>query len=238
MNESISVIIPTYQHASTIAHCLDSILAQERKPDEIIVVNDGSTDETDEILKSYLNSIQIITQNNQGAPVARNNGFLKSTGSLVLFCDADVVMSSNMLLELETALKMHTEASYAYSGFKWGWKPFSSYPFNAEKLKHMNYIHTSALIRRGAFPLFDRNLKRFQDWDLWLTILENGGKGVFVQKELFQVIQEDRPERMSTWLPSMLIRFPWKYTGWMPKRVKKYHDAKEVIMKKHHLENV
>lgn len=235
MSQRISIIIPTYQHASTLPRCLDSIFAQSRKPDEIIVVDDGSTDDTQEVLKSYRDRVQVVIQANQGAPTARNHGFNQSVGDLVLFCDADVEMRPNMLADLEQALKTHPDASYAYSGFEWGWKAFTSFPFDADRLKQMNFIHTSALIRREAFPLFDTSLKRFQDWDLWLTMLERGSKGIFVNKNLFLVIQEDRPERMSNWLPSLIIRFPWKYIGWMPKRVRKYREAKKIILEKHHL---
>lgn len=235
MKQTISVIVPTYQHASTLAQCLDSVFAQLRLADEIIVVDDGSTDNTKKILETFQDRIQVITQSNQGAPAARNNGFKQSKGTLVIFCDADVNMQQNMLSELEQALEEHPEAAFAYSGFKWGWKSFTSFPFDGNRLKRMNYIHTSALIRKEAFPNFDESLKRFQDWDLWLTILDRGGKGVLVQQELFRVVEEDRPERMSTWLPSLMIQFPWKFIGWMPKRVKKYHEAKQIILKKHHL---
>ncbi len=236
MTETISIIIPTYQHAGTIVACLDSVLSQTRKADEIIVVDDGSTDETQRVLTPYANRIQIITQSNQGAPIARNNGFHASCGSLVLFCDADVLMQPNMLSDLERTLGEHPEAVYAYSRFKWGWKLFSSFPFeDGSRLKKMNFIHTSALIRREAFPEFDPTLRRFQDWDLWLTMLERGHRGVFVPHVLFQVLEEDRPERMSTWLPSIVIRFPWNRFGWKPKRVQKYEEAKQIILKKHGL---
>ncbi|OGL61765.1 hypothetical protein A3C09_01935 [Candidatus Uhrbacteria bacterium RIFCSPHIGHO2_02_FULL_47_44] len=235
MNQTISLIIPTYQHASTLVRCLDSIFAQTRKPDEVIVVDDGSTDNTQEVLKSYRDRVQVVVQANQGAPRARNHGFEKSIGSLVMFCDADVEMRPEMLAELERALETHSDASYAYSGFEWGWKAFTSFPFDAVRLKQMNFIHTSTLIRREKFPMFDTSLKRFQDWDLWLTMLEHGSKGTFVDKNLFLVIQEDRPERMSNWLPSLIIRFPWKHIGWMPKRVRKYQEAKKIILEKHHI---
>jgi hypothetical protein len=66
-------------------------------------------------------------------------------------------------------------------------------------------------------------------------MLERGATGIFVNKNLYLVMQEDRPERMSNWLPSLLIRFPWNMIGWMPERVRKYQEAKKIIVKKHHL---
>ena len=72
---NISVIIPTYQHANTIADCLNTIFNQTKEPHEIIVVNDGSTDDTIEVLDSFADRITLINQENQGANVARNRGF-------------------------------------------------------------------------------------------------------------------------------------------------------------------
>ncbi len=235
MSERISIIIPTYQHALTLHRCLDSIFLQSRRPDEVIVVDDGSTDNTQDVLKPYRDRVQVVVQKNHGAPAARNHGFKKSVGDLVLFCDADVEMQPNMLLDLEQALQTHPEAAYAYSGFLWGWKSFSSYPFDAEKLRRMNYIHTSALIRREAFPLFDESLKRFQDWDLWLTLLEHGNTGIFVDTQLYRIMLAHRLIGMSSWFPSFLIQFPWHKIGWIPDHVKKYEEAKKIICRKHNL---
>ncbi len=231
----ISVIIPTYEHAHTIKRCVDSVLAQSRKADEIIIVNDGSTDGTAEILSKLPSSIIIHDQINQGAPKARNYGFKLSTGDYVLFCDADLIMDKDMLKSLELALESNPKAGFAYSGFLWGWKKFRSFPFSKDRLKKMNYIHTSALIRRKAFPGFDESLKRFQDWDLWLTIVKNGSRGVFVNKLLYQVLKDDEKSRISKWLPSPLIKFPWKLFGWTPEVVKKYNKAKRIVLKKHGL---
>jgi glycosyltransferase involved in cell wall biosynthesis len=233
----ISVIIPTYQHAHTIERCVDSVLNQSRKADEIIIVDDGSTDGSAEILKKFDSSIKVVGQSNQGAPKARNNGFKLSSGSMVLFCDADVIMQEGMLKSLELALESDSDAGYSYSGFLWGWKKFRSYPFSKERLKKMNFVHTSALIRRDAFPGFDEVLKRFQDWDLWLTILEGGKRGVFVNEILYQVLKDDEKSRISKWLPSPLVRFPWKLFGWSPKVVQSYNNAKEIIINKHGLDN-
>ena len=63
----LSVIIPSYQHAELLRGCLASVFSQTRKPDEIIVVNDGSTDHTDEVAEQYKDSIKYIKQENKGS---------------------------------------------------------------------------------------------------------------------------------------------------------------------------
>ncbi|MBI5793692.1 glycosyltransferase [Candidatus Uhrbacteria bacterium] len=232
----ISVIIPTYQHGKTITACLDSLLAQTRRPDEIIVVNNGSTDDTRSRLEPYLDRIVYLDfQENQGAPAARMAGFGRSTGSLLFFCDADVVAEPTMLETLEQALSAHPEASYAYSSFFWGHRWFASHAFDANALRKNNYINTMSLIRREHFPGFDPSLKRFQDWDLWLTMLEQGHTGVFVDAFLFTVQQDGGRRGISTWLPSFMYRIPWKRIGWTPRAIKDYRSAREIIVVKHKL---
>lgn len=232
---TISVIIPSYQHAKTLSECLNSIFIQTRKPDEIIVVNDGSTDDTERILAEFADRVTIVTQSNQGGNVARNNGFARSTGDLVIFCDADVVMAPDMLATMEKALVDHPDASYVYSGFRFGWKSFSSFPFDADRLRRMNFVHTTSLVRREHFPGFDPSIKRFQDWDVWLTMLEQGHVGTFVNRELFQVIdRSDRPS-ISQWRPSFLYKIPWHRLPWSPPSIRRYASAKQIIATKHHL---
>ncbi|MDE6250715.1 MAG: glycosyltransferase [Alphaproteobacteria bacterium] len=89
----ISIIIPAYNAAESIAPCLDSILVQDGIQDcEIIVVNDGSTDNTGKIVQEYChnyNNIQLITQKNSGVSVARNNAMSRAHGHFVSFVDAD-----------------------------------------------------------------------------------------------------------------------------------------------------
>jgi len=231
----ISVIIPTYQHAKTIAQCIGSLLSQTRLPDEIIVIDDGSTDDTESKLSEYTDQIKYIKQSNSGAQSARMNGFKQASGDLLLFCDADVVARPDMLEKLEKALREHSEASYAYASFMWGPKLFKSKEFDKDALKEMNFIHTTALIRKEDFPGFDLEVKRFQDWDLWLTMLEQGHVGVFVNEVLFQIIHEGGRIGISNWLPSFIYKIPWRRIGWMPQSVKDYMDAKKVIEAKHRL---
>ncbi len=235
MSSSISVIIPTYQHAGTIAACLESVFAQTRAPSEVIVVNDGSTDATLEALRPFSSRITLIDQSNQGGNLARNQGFATSHGDRVIFCDADVIMRTDMLEKLSGALDAHAEASYAYAAFRFGWKRFRSFPFDQERLRRMNYIHTTSLVRREHFPGFDPAIRRFQDWDLWLTMLEQGHGGVHVSEELFRVVDERRRKGISQWRPSFLYHIPWQHVGWMPRSVHRYEEARRFIVEKHGL---
>ncbi|MEK7105618.1 MAG: glycosyltransferase family A protein [Patescibacteria group bacterium] len=235
MTPLISVIIPSYQHANTVKACLESVLNQSYQPLEIIIVNDGSTDGTEEILRPYFDRIVYHYQQNSGGNAARNAGFKLSQGEFIIFCDADAVLERDMLGKMVKQLEAHPDTSYCYSGFRFGWKSFPSYPFSAERLKKMNFIHTTTLIRRADFPGFDETLRRFQDWDVWLTMLEHGKQGVFINEELFHIEDDRERKGISEWRPSFVYRIPWKKVGWAPTAIKKYEAAKAIIMSKHHL---
>ncbi len=230
----ISIIIPSYNSAKSLPRTLESIFSQSVKDIEIIVVDDGSTDATASVLEPYLERVTYIKQENRGAPAARNRGFRESHGEFVLFCDADMILDSRMLEKFLDVLEKHPETSFVYSAFRWGWKIFSSFPFDSEKLKKMNYIHTSALIRREHFCGFDESLKKFQDWDLWLTMSEKGYVGVYTPEVLYTIIQTKGT--MSSWLPSFMYRIPWKKFGIRITAVEKYETFKKIIFQKHTLE--
>lgn len=231
---SISVIITSFQHGKTIDRTIKSVLAQIRPADEILVIDDGSTDQTRETVELFGDRVKYLFQENAGAPSARNHGFKHSTGDFILFCDADVVMKPTMLEHLETALNTHSEASYAYCRFRWGWKSFRCRPFDGAALRKRNFIHTSAaLIRREHFPGFDESIKKFQDWDVWLTMLDQGHVGTFVNEELYVVKQDRGRLNMSSWLPRFVYKLPWNRLGWKPKRVERYEQAAKIIREKH-----
>ena len=225
----VSIIIPIYNRAALLHACLQSIAAQTHRNMQVIVVNDGSpeTEEVRRIVALHPEIDHYIEQENGGAPRARNRGFEVSTGSFVLFCDADAVLEPTMIAQCLRALELHPEASYAYCGMKFGWKTFAALPFDATRLRLYNYIHVSSLIRREVFPGFDPALKRFQDWDIWLTLLAKGYRGVAVPDVLFRV---EATGTMSRWLPSFFYRlFPWR------PEVRAYRDAQQVIRTKHQL---
>ncbi len=181
----VSVIIPCYQSAKTIARTIHGVLAQDYDPIEVIVVNDGSTDNTAEILSSFADRVTVLSQANAGAAAARNAGFAVSHGEYVFFCDADVQPKPYIISRLVQTLSAHPEAAYCYCNFRFGIHTFDLFPFDAERLRKENYISTMSLIRRRDFIGFDESLKRYQDWDLWKRMLDDDKVGVWHNERLF-----------------------------------------------------
>ncbi|MBI4426447.1 MAG: glycosyltransferase [Candidatus Kerfeldbacteria bacterium] len=181
---TVSVVIPTYNSAITLPRTLHSLAVQTWKDLEVLVVDDGSADHPDVVGRRFP-SVRYVSQPHAGAAAARNHGFRESRGSLVLFCDADVTLHPRMIERMVTTLSLKPEAAYAYCSFRFGWRTFDLFDFDADRLKETNYISTMSLIRREAFPGFDESLVRLQDWDLWLTMLEHGHRGVWVPARLF-----------------------------------------------------
>ena len=183
--------------------------------------------EKDKWYKGTKNNYYFINQENKGTPAARNKEFKESRGEYLFFCDADAVLKNDTLEKMVQVLESNQEVAYTYSSFYWGKKLFKLWPFDAEKLQKMPYIHTMSLIRRNAFPGWDESVKKLQDWDLWLTMLENGHQGFFIDEALFKI----KPGgTISSWLPA----FAYKAFPFLPS-VKKYNRALKIIKDKHNL---
>ncbi|PIR67070.1 MAG: hypothetical protein COU51_00575 [Parcubacteria group bacterium CG10_big_fil_rev_8_21_14_0_10_36_14] len=223
----ISVIIPLYNKEKTIKKTIESILNQSYYDLEIIVIDDGSTDKSLQEVKGSNDKVKIYSEGkNYGANWARNLGTHKVSGDYLFFCDADIILKRDTLKKLKNALDENFNVSYAYCSFKLGWKVMRGMSFDEVKLKEVNYISTMSLIRRKDFSGFDENLVKFQDWDLWLTMLEQGKRGVFVDEILFEAIPDKRGK--SRWLPKIFYKLPLK-------EVKKYNEALQKIKLKHKL---
>ncbi len=227
----ISVIIPVYNSVKNMIETLDAVFAQTYKDIEVVVVNDGSTDDIGRVVAPYLDRINYSTQERKGRCSARNTGFAESQGEFVIFLDAAAVMRPSMLANLFDVLEENSDCSFAYSSFKWGWKAFPSFPYDTERLKKMNYIHTSALIRREHFSGFDEKIEKFNDWDLWLTMMEQGHTGVYVPEVLFTV--KSHGATVSAWLPALMYKIPWRKFGIRIAAIEKYEKWKQIVMEKH-----
>ncbi len=226
----ISIVIPVWNpKPGVLDQVLKSIDMQTYKNLEVIVVNDGGVELP---VTRYPLRITYINQPHLGAPAARNNGLRNASGEYVIFWDADVIGNKDMIETLVGALEKNPSVSFAYCNFYFGWKKMKGQNFNIERLKDCNYITSTTLIRKKDAIQWDESLKRFQDWDYFLTLAELGKQGIWVDEYLFRAITGGT---MSTWLPSFVYKKPWCYLPWFRERVEKYKKAKEVIIRKHSL---
>ncbi|MFA5133591.1 MAG: glycosyltransferase family A protein [Patescibacteria group bacterium] len=240
----ISIIIPLYNGKKTIAQAINSILKQTYKDLEIIVIDDGSTDGSADLIPAISIRpdserakagipIKLIKQKNLGANAARNRGAKEAHGEYLFFCDADIILKPYALERLKKTLDSNAEAAYAYCSFKFGIKKITSQKFDIEILKKYNYISTMSLVRKKDFSGFDEKLQKFQDWDLWLTMAMEGKYGIFVSEVLFKAIPAKNGK--SKWLPKIFYKIPWDKFGIKIDALKKYNEALLKIKKKHGL---
>jgi phosphatidylinositol alpha-1,6-mannosyltransferase len=233
----IAVIIPCYNHANELEAALESIARQTLMPIEIIVIDNNSDDDPKLVVEKFTNSLPIKYfryEEKQGAPAARNKGASLTLAPLLIFMDADVQLRSDALQLMAETLKIHPDTAFAYSDFYWDRKLFKGREWDAEALKKINWINTTSLVRRTSLVPFDENLKKFQDWDLWLTMSERGEKGVWIPETLLTVTEvKKRKTNISHWLPAFMHRLPWPIFGWMPNEIKRYREAEAVIRRKH-----
>lgn len=187
----VSIIIPAYNVGKYIAQTLDSILAQTYKNIEVIVVDDGATDNTKEIIEKYIKNksfIKLISQKNKGLAGARNTGLKHAAGEYICIFDSDDIMLPNKIEKQVEFLEEHQECDLAYSNIyhfidnnpnkTYLWK-LPQYSLNAYRnlLLHGNYINpNSVLFRRSVYDKyggFDESIRSAEDWDYWLKISYN-----------------------------------------------------------------
>ena len=188
----IGVVITTHNYGHYLAACLESVLSQTLLPREVLVVDDASEDNAADVVASF-SDVQYCRVDFRNGNRARNFGFLKVSTSYVAFFDADNVMMPRFLEVLYGALQEVPHATYAYGDrivfadgdLQQGEREVSG-PFDVRRLRAGNYIDLAALIRSDKFPGFDPDVRRYQDWDLWLNIaLKQGGIGQYVPEALF-----------------------------------------------------
>ncbi|MDD5680054.1 MAG: glycosyltransferase [Candidatus Omnitrophica bacterium] len=183
----ISVIIPTYNRANYICNAIDSVLAQTYKDFEIIVVDDGSTDNTKEILTTYGGSAKYIYQQNQGVSSARNRGIKEAIGEYVAFLDSDDEWDER---KLEKQVKLFEKEpsvylQYCYARFvnvqekrdfimpEYVTRTFEDLVLSHYKNKNADLPTSTVMIRKLCFDqigCFDENLPCIEDYELWLRI--------------------------------------------------------------------
>jgi glycosyltransferase involved in cell wall biosynthesis len=184
----LSVIVPVFDAKNTIACALDSVLAQDFSGAEIIVVDDGSTDKTPQILEAYASSIHFIRQQNRGAAAARNIGVSAANGEYLAFLDADDVWTPDKLTKTCRVLDENPEAVLAFSAFhrmapdgsQSEPKFFGAAPSMADMLARRSEIFPSTVVmRRNVFERCGGFCERFfpncfEDLYMWILAREHG----------------------------------------------------------------
>ena len=189
----VSVVIPSFNSALYIGAAIESIDAQNYRPIEIIVVDDGSTDDTEQAVRLF-NHVHYVRQGNAGPAKARNVGIRMAQGEFIAFLDADDLWTAGKLSTQLGILTEHVDAALVFGDMKgfgvgiddeptmyekyglgksfFGTNGLVSHA--VEKLLKMNFIPTgTVLARRSAIidaGLFDEGLRVVEDWDLWLRI--------------------------------------------------------------------
>ncbi|WP_447983620.1 glycosyltransferase family 2 protein [Nitrospira sp. Nam74] len=178
----VSVVIPSYNHSSVVGEAIDSVLAQTYPHHEIIVVDDGSTDRTAEVLATYP-GVRYVRQENRGLPAARNSGVHESRGEYLVFLDADDrLLPEHFALSLD-AFRSHPQAGWVCGNFRFlGSDPTWRHVHRCDRfhddfatLLRMNFIaaiHT-VMFRRHALEAvggFNERRRANEDHDLFLRL--------------------------------------------------------------------
>ena len=179
----VSVIIPTYNRGWIVKEAIDSVLEQDFHDYELIVVDDGSVDNTPKILKAYGGKIKVLRQSNQGVSAARNSGIASASGRLISFLDSDDLwLPRKLSIQVEffndhpQAVINQTQERWIRNGVRVNPKErhhkFSGMIF--ERSLALCLVSPSAvMIKKKLFNtvgIFDENLPACEDYDLWLRI--------------------------------------------------------------------
>lgn len=184
---TVSIIIPAYNQGTFLGEAIRSALRQTYQAIEVIVVNDGSTDRTEDVIKSFHDRrIRYLYQDNQGLPAARNTGIRSATGAYITFLDADDLFLPEKF-ELEVAeIESCPSVGFVFgqailmdhSGHRLGLLSQAAILDDPMKMLLGNPIHVgSILVRRewlDKVGYFDESLKACEDWDMWLRLVQAG----------------------------------------------------------------
>lgn len=190
MKPSVSVIVPGYNASQYITHAMESILVQRQVLVELILVNDGGTDNTNEVIAPDRDRIVYIEQENKGLSAARNVGFRASTGEFICFLDADDLLLPDKFERPLRKFDEEPDLGVVISGYHIvdadGTTVISTVhkPWDRDGLQrllnHEVFPPHAALVRREVLErssLFPENIDTYEsqeDWQLWLDLALDG----------------------------------------------------------------
>jgi glycosyltransferase involved in cell wall biosynthesis len=176
-----SVVIPCFNYGHYLAEAVQSVCAQTLPEHEVIIVDDGSTDDTREVAQRLIqaypeSSIALIAQDNSGSPgIARNAGVKAARGDYVVCLDADDLLDRDYLRLCAQALDAHPEAAIAYSDFHlFGNEDRVQQPppWDTRTELDCNFLGVAAMFRREGWTQvggYDSEIG-YEDWDFWVAL--------------------------------------------------------------------
>jgi len=192
----VSVVNATYNQAGFVQQLLESLAEQTYQNLEIIIVSDGSLDDTQKVVQDFAMKhkkrefkIKFISKPHTGVQETRNHGLDEATGKYIIFPDSDCFLYSTCIEKMVKVLEEKPNIAYAYCnmenvGF------YNSIlrcgEFDEARLRKGNYIPVVAVMKREGCPRWDPDIKRHQDYDLWLSWLDKGGYGYWIDEALFR----------------------------------------------------
>lgn len=182
------MVIPAYNQAEYLSDAIQSVLAQHYRNHEIIVVDDGSTDDTAVIAHSFGAAVRYVYQENQGLAGARNTGILHAQGEYVALLDADDLWLPSFLTQMVALASERPEAAVYYCGVCYMDAAGRELPQPGAArivpagemymaILRANFLIPSAIMLRRSVVqenLFDVAFRRLQDWELWVRLLRQG----------------------------------------------------------------
>lgn len=219
----VSIVIANYNYSAYIGSAIESALEQSHQPVEVIVVDDGSTDASREVIARY--PVKTVLQENQGLPAARNNGAALARGEYILFLDSDDILEPDYVGKCLEVLRSATPAvAYVYTPMRYfGARTgiFSSRSFDADALLQNNFVNASALLRRQIFVNaggFDPAWHfGFEDYELWVRLLSMGYVGKFLDEPLLNYRQHASSMSVGMLRIRSTKQLRWRLRGTYPR---------------------
>jgi glycosyltransferase involved in cell wall biosynthesis len=186
----ISVVIPAYNAVPYLKETIESALSQSYAPHEIIVVDDGSTDGTADIARSFGSKIRLLQHANRGVAASRNRGIEEATGDWIALLDADDAFLKDKLLLQAGAVKQNPSALFVYTGMRLLFEDGSTRDCLAPSqdqlwpaLRYRSlFVPSSVVIQRSALLAcggFDGAFSGAADWELWLRFMRINSRAAF-----------------------------------------------------------
>lgn len=186
----VSVVVPVYNGERFLAFALQSIFDQDYRPLEVIVVDDGSVDDSGNIARSF-QEVRYIYQSNQGASAARNAGVAAARGELIAFLDADDIWTPNNKISKQTDhLLGHPETGYVVGGGENFLESETDLPAGLTKELFMTehtFLTSTLMVRKPVFyevGEFDHSYKISQDTDWFVRARDAGVQGFVLPETL------------------------------------------------------